>query len=37
MNAIEWEDIAFSVEELAALYQEEDESLWYLTECFAAS
>jgi hypothetical protein len=37
MNAIEWEDIAFSVEELAALYQEEDKFLWYLTEWFATS
>ncbi|KAJ6578649.1 hypothetical protein DFH09DRAFT_914006 [Mycena vulgaris] len=36
-EVIEWEDVAFSVEELAALYQEEDEFLWYLTECFAAS
>ncbi|KAJ7208822.1 hypothetical protein GGX14DRAFT_632643 [Mycena pura] len=36
-NIIEWEDVAFSVDELATLYQEEDEFLWYLTECFAAS
>ncbi|KAF7371606.1 hypothetical protein MVEN_00016000 [Mycena venus] len=35
-DIIEWEDVAFSVEELAALYQE-DEFLWHLTECFAAS
>ncbi|KAJ6461203.1 hypothetical protein DFH09DRAFT_1495516 [Mycena vulgaris] len=36
-DAIEWEDVAFSVEELAALYEKEDKFLWYLTECFAAS
>ncbi|KAJ7832573.1 hypothetical protein B0H14DRAFT_3142868, partial [Mycena olivaceomarginata] len=36
-DVIEWEDVAFSVEELAALYRQEDEFLWYLTECFAAS
>ncbi|KAJ6549750.1 hypothetical protein B0H19DRAFT_883435, partial [Mycena capillaripes] len=36
-EVVEWEDIAFSVEELAALYQGEDEFLWYITECFAAS
>ncbi|KAJ7200101.1 hypothetical protein GGX14DRAFT_524890 [Mycena pura] len=36
-DVIEWEDVAISVEELAALYQQEDEFLWYLTECFAAS
>ncbi|KAF7334057.1 hypothetical protein MVEN_02311300 [Mycena venus] len=36
-DVIEWEDVAFSVEELAALYREEDDFLWYLTECFAAS
>ncbi|KAJ7871949.1 hypothetical protein B0H14DRAFT_2344903, partial [Mycena olivaceomarginata] len=36
-DVIEWEDVAFSVEELAALYRKEDEFLWYLTECFAAS
>ncbi|KAJ7811583.1 hypothetical protein B0H13DRAFT_2383779 [Mycena leptocephala] len=36
-EVVEWEDVAFSVEELAALYQEEDEFLWYVTECFAAS
>ncbi|KAJ7872195.1 hypothetical protein B0H14DRAFT_3131668 [Mycena olivaceomarginata] len=36
-DVIEWEDVAFSVEELAALYRQEDKFLWYLTECFAAS
>ncbi|KAJ7814827.1 hypothetical protein B0H14DRAFT_3090066 [Mycena olivaceomarginata] len=36
-DVIEWEDVAFSVEELAGLYRQEDEFLWYLTESFAAS
>ncbi|KAJ7806467.1 hypothetical protein B0H14DRAFT_2610424 [Mycena olivaceomarginata] len=29
-EVIEWEDIAFSVEELAALYQDEDKYMWYV-------
>ncbi|KAJ7688947.1 hypothetical protein B0H17DRAFT_937725, partial [Mycena rosella] len=36
-NVVEWEDVKFSIEELAALYKNEDRFLWYLTECFSAS
>ncbi|KAJ7601483.1 hypothetical protein B0H17DRAFT_867707, partial [Mycena rosella] len=36
-NVVEWEDVKFSIEELAALYKNEDPFLWYLTECFSAS
>jgi hypothetical protein len=31
------EDVAFFVEELAALYQDKDKYMWYVTECLAAS
>ncbi|KAJ6563964.1 hypothetical protein B0H19DRAFT_1285077 [Mycena capillaripes] len=34
---VEWEDVEFSIEELADLYKQEDEFLWYITECCAAS
>jgi hypothetical protein len=36
-DLVDWEDVKFSIEELAELYQEEDLFLWYLTECFSAS
>lgn len=36
-DEVEEEDVKFSIEELAELYQEEDLFLWYLTECFSAS
>ncbi|KAJ7686955.1 hypothetical protein B0H17DRAFT_939883, partial [Mycena rosella] len=36
-DVVEWEDVKFSIEELAALYKNKDPLLWYLTECFSAS
>ncbi|KAJ7643162.1 hypothetical protein DFH06DRAFT_999278 [Mycena polygramma] len=36
-QVVEWEDVELSMEELANLYKEEDEFLWYITECAAAS
>ncbi|KAJ7608563.1 hypothetical protein FB45DRAFT_877167 [Roridomyces roridus] len=35
-SLVEWEDVELSMEELAALYREEDPLLWYITECAAA-
>jgi hypothetical protein len=37
VDIVEWEDVELSIEELANLYKEEDEFLWYITECGAAS
>ncbi|KAK6987804.1 hypothetical protein R3P38DRAFT_2574293 [Favolaschia claudopus] len=36
-EVVEWEDVSFSMEELAQQYKDEDEFVWYLTECFAGS
>ncbi|KAJ7775506.1 hypothetical protein B0H16DRAFT_1757012 [Mycena metata] len=36
-RVVEWEDVEFTMEDLAQQYQSEDELIWYLTECFAAS
>ncbi|KAJ7697655.1 hypothetical protein B0H17DRAFT_1130259 [Mycena rosella] len=36
-DILEWEDVEFSIEELADLYKAEDEFLWYMTECCTAS
>ncbi|KAJ7656705.1 hypothetical protein B0H17DRAFT_955911, partial [Mycena rosella] len=36
-DVVEWEDVKFTMDGLAKQYQEEDEFLWYLTECFTAS
>ncbi|KAJ7693162.1 hypothetical protein B0H17DRAFT_933197, partial [Mycena rosella] len=35
-NVVEWEDVEFTMEDLANLYKEEDEFLWYFMECCAA-
>jgi hypothetical protein len=36
-DLVEWEDVEISIEELAELYKNEDECLWYVTECCTAS
>ncbi|KAF7358185.1 hypothetical protein MVEN_00867000 [Mycena venus] len=36
-DVVEWEDVKFSIEELAGLYKEDEPFLWYITECFSAS
>ncbi|KAJ7862118.1 hypothetical protein B0H14DRAFT_2349640, partial [Mycena olivaceomarginata] len=36
-DVTEWEDVEFSIEELAQQYQAEDGTVWYITECLAAS
>lgn len=36
-DVVDWEDVKFSIEELADLYKKEDPFLWYITECFSAS
>ncbi|KAF7372416.1 hypothetical protein MVEN_00102800 [Mycena venus] len=36
-DLVDWEDVKFSIEELAELYQQEDPFLWYITECCSAS
>ncbi|KAJ7017190.1 hypothetical protein C8F04DRAFT_979773 [Mycena alexandri] len=36
-HVVEWEDIEFTMEELARQYKDEDGFLWWLTECMAGS
>lgn len=36
-HVVEWEDVEFSIDDLAQQYKDEDELIWYLTECFAGS
>ncbi|KAJ7167104.1 hypothetical protein C8R46DRAFT_1163398 [Mycena filopes] len=36
-EVVEWEDIEFTIDGLADQYKEEDEFLWFLTECMAGT
>ncbi|KAJ7721768.1 hypothetical protein B0H16DRAFT_1790258 [Mycena metata] len=36
-QVVEWEDVEFTIDELARQYKTEDEFLWWLTECMAGS
>ncbi|KAF8210685.1 hypothetical protein K438DRAFT_1569424, partial [Mycena galopus ATCC 62051] len=36
-DVVEWEDVEFTIEDLATQYQREDPFMWYLTECVSAS
>ncbi|KAJ7711813.1 hypothetical protein B0H16DRAFT_1257499, partial [Mycena metata] len=36
-QVVAWEDVDFTIEELAHGYKDEDELVWFLTECFAGS
>jgi hypothetical protein len=36
-NVVEWEDVEFTMDGPGKQYKEEDEFLWYVTECLTAS
>ncbi|KAJ7742234.1 hypothetical protein B0H16DRAFT_1728188 [Mycena metata] len=36
-QVVDWEDVEFTVDELAHGYKDEDQLVWFLTECFAGS
>jgi hypothetical protein len=36
-DVVEWEDIELTMDGLGKQYKEEDEFLWYVTECLTAS
>jgi hypothetical protein len=36
-DLVEWEDIEFTMDGLGKQYKEEDEFVWYVTECLTAS